>query len=67
VAAMEESEKVMKEKLDKKEYQLQVCEMKIVCYERYLQKKAVKDQEAATLLYKYQQTVFSDSDDDDED
>ena len=40
--------------------------MKIVCYERYLQKKAVKDQEAATLLYKYQQTVFSDSDDEEE-
>ena len=40
--------------------------MKIVCYERYLQKKAGKDKEAATLLYKYQQTVFSDSDEDED-
>ena len=39
--------------------------MKIVCYERYLQKKAAKDKEAATLLYKYQQTVFSESDEED--
>lgn len=40
--------------------------MKIVCYERYLQKKAAKDKEAATLLYKYQQTVFSSDSEEDE-
>ena len=40
--------------------------MKIVCYERYLQKKATKDKEAATLLYKYQQTVFSSDSEEDE-
>ena len=45
----------MREKLDKKEYQLQVYEMKIVSYERYMHKRvAKKDIEAADLLYKYE-------------
>jgi len=36
-------------------------EMKIVSYERYLRKKSAKDSEAANLLYKYELTVFTDS------
>ena len=54
----------MKDKLDKKEYGLQVCEMKILHYEKYLKKRAVNDVVARDLLFKYQaDTVFDDSDD----
>lgn len=54
----------MKDKLDKKEYGLQVCEMKILHYEKYLKKRAVNDEVARELLFKYQaDTVFDDSED----
>lgn len=36
----EETERTLKEKLDKKEYAVQMCELKIVQYEKYLKKRA---------------------------
>lgn len=56
----------MKDKLDKKEYVIQVCETKILHYEKYLKKLAHKDEIARDLLFRYQaDTVFDDSEDED--
>jgi len=41
--------------LEKKEYQLQVCELKIYHYEKYLQRKALTEKEGRLLLFKFQQ------------
>jgi hypothetical protein len=43
----------MKEKLDKKEYALQLYEIKIVQYEKYMKRMAVNDQVARDLLFRY--------------
>ncbi len=41
-----------------------MCELKVVQYEKYLQKRAMNEAEARNLLYKYQaESVFSDSED----
>ena len=54
----------MKDKLEKKEYGLQVCEMKILQYEKFLKKRSVNDDVARDLLFRYQaDTVFDDSED----
>lgn len=51
----EESLKLLQDKLEKKEYALQVCEFKIYSYEKYLQRKALVDKESRNLLFKFQQ------------
>ena len=67
IAAAEEYEQTMKEKLDKKEYALQLYEIKIVQYEKYMKRMAVNDQVARDLLFRYQaDTVFDDSEDEEE-
>ena len=52
-AAMEEQEGAMKDKLDSKEYTLQMYELKIVQYEKYIKKKGMVEGEARNLLYRY--------------
>jgi len=45
----------MTDKMEKKEYALQVCELKIYHYEKYLQRKALQDKESRNLLFKFQE------------
>lgn len=45
----------MQDKLEKKEYALQCCELKIYHYEKYLQRKALTEAEGRALLFKFQQ------------
>lgn len=51
----EEQLKGLQEKLEKKEYSLQVTELKIYHYEKYLQRKALTEKESRQLLFKFQQ------------
>ncbi|CDW73387.1 UNKNOWN [Stylonychia lemnae] len=51
----EENIKNLQDKLEKKEYALQVCELKIYHYEKYLQRKALTETEGRSLLFKFQQ------------
>lgn len=51
---------LLKDKLDKKEYALQVSELKVMHYEKYLQKKAMQDAEARTLFFRFHEDdIFS--------
>jgi hypothetical protein len=52
-AALEEQEHTMKDKLDSKEYTLQMYELKIVQYEKYIKKKGMIEVEARNLLFRY--------------
>lgn len=51
--ASDEAALLMTDKLDNKEYALQVCELKIHHYEKYLQRKALVEVEALNLLDKF--------------
>lgn len=51
----EEGLRNLQDKLEKKEYALQVCELKIYHYEKYLQRKALTEAEGRSLLFKFQQ------------
>lgn len=51
----EETIKGLQDSIEKKEYSLQVCELKIYHYEKYLQKKALTEKECRQLLYKFAQ------------
>lgn len=51
----EEAVKTLTDKLEKKEYALQVGELKIYHYEKYLQRKSLLEKEARQLLFKFQQ------------
>lgn len=54
-ALNDENIKNLQDKLEKKEYALQVCELKIYHYEKYLQRKALTETEGRSLLFKFQQ------------
>ena len=43
----------LKHKLERKEYILQLFEIKIYNYEKYLQRKSLSDKEAINLLIKF--------------
>jgi hypothetical protein len=51
---LEEEQKSLTTTLEKKEYSLQVCELKIYHYEGYLKRKGYKDQDCIDLLRKFQ-------------
>lgn len=52
-ALLEEQIKSLTSTLEKKEYSLQVCELKIYHYENFLKKKGYKDQECIDILKKF--------------
>ena len=53
----------LKAQIDRKEFQMQRMELKIYNYEKYLQRKALNDPEAAQLLKKFESRLSKDSED----
>lgn len=54
----------MTDKLDKKEYALQVCEVKIAVYEKYISRKASQgDQEAIRVVQRFSESEGVEADD----
>ncbi|TNV80910.1 hypothetical protein FGO68_gene13382 [Halteria grandinella] len=52
-AMADEQKKTLTDKLDKKEYALQMCEMKLATYEKFIQRKAVHDADCRALMFKF--------------